>query len=79
MNTLIKYFGMIAEQLEKNSEIIFIEAENQSIDLQDFFEKKHPQLKGMSYKIAVDQEFMTHLDLSTEIKEIALLPPFAGG
>jgi hypothetical protein len=36
-------------------------------------------LKEMSYKIAVNQELTETLSTKDTIKEIALLPPFAGG
>lgn len=79
MNVLINYFGLIAENLDKTSEEIALETTNEKIDLRDFFETRYPVLKNISYKIAVNQEFNDHLELGTVVKEIALLPPFAGG
>ena len=79
MNVLINYFGLIAEHLEKTSEEIAIQTTEDTIDLRVFFETRYPVLKNLSYKIAVNQEFKERLDVATEVKEIALLPPFAGG
>jgi len=79
MTTTIQYFGMLAEQVGKSSEQISFEVENEQIALQDYFEKKYPILKDLSYKIAVDQELIENPVVNKIPGEIALLPPFAGG
>jgi molybdopterin converting factor small subunit len=79
MSTAIKYFGMIAEKVGKGDETIDFGVRNESIDLRNFFEARYPALAGMTYQIAVNQEFIAQLDANLEVHEIALLPPFAGG
>ncbi len=79
MNTQINYFGMIAENVQMSSEVISIDSDNGIIDLRDFFESRYPVLKDLSYKIAVNNEFRNSIKAGTEVNEIALLPPFAGG
>lgn len=71
----LKYFGMIAEALNKESEELEIEALKVS-DLIDYFK---PQLKEINFKVAVNHSLV---DANYKLKsndEVALLPPFAGG
>lgn len=78
MSIEVKYFGMIEELVGKPSEIIekqrFL---NTASSNKDVLVELYPQLKEISFQIAVDRS------LNTEVKEntieIALLPPFAGG
>ncbi len=79
MSTPVKYFGLIAEELGKTDEVIVFNSTSGELDLQQYFEDRYPSLKKLTYKIAVNQEFCTHLDTNSEISEISLLPPFAGG
>ncbi len=74
-----RYFGMIAEQLDKTEENIPLEAFRSEVDLRNFFEQRYPVLSSMSYLIAVDQELAETLNPDQKPAEIALLPPFAGG
>ena len=70
---------MIGEKLKMSSERIVIEkALIHSNDLQRFFTERFPELKEMTFKIAVNG-IMTNELPETAIREIALLPPFAGG
>lgn len=78
MSIEVKYFGMIEELVGKPSEIIekqrFL---NTASSNKDVLVELYPQLKEISFQIAVDRS------LNAEVKEntieIALLPPFAGG
>ena len=78
MSIEVKYFGMIEELVGKSSEFI-----DKSKFLNDTSTSKHvllelyPQLKGVSFQIAVDKAL--NREVTNESKEIALLPPFAGG
>ena len=78
MKATVKYFGMIAEQLEKAHELITFE-ESMPINLRLYFEQRDPILKEINYKIAVNQNMTDVLNHTSEPVEIALLPPFAGG
>lgn len=73
------YYGMISDRLERSSELHTFETESGTVNLRDYFENRHPELKGINYKIAVNQEITDTLSIHTKINEIALLPPFAGG
>lgn len=79
MSTTIKYFGMIAEKVATSEETINFGQRTEPIDLRAFFESRYPALLDMTYQVAVNQEFSSHLDVNQEVSEIALLPPFAGG
>ncbi|MFT5858366.1 MAG: molybdopterin converting factor small subunit [Flavobacteriaceae bacterium] len=79
MSTAIKYFGMIAEKVGTAEETIDFGVRTESIDLRNFFEVRYPALVGMTYQIAINQEFVAALEANLEVHEIALLPPFAGG
>ena len=78
MSIEVKYFGMIEELVGKSSESIdksrFLNVTSTS---KDVFIELYPQLKGVSFQIAVDKALNT--EVTNESKEIALLPPFAGG
>ena len=78
MSIEVKYFGMIEELVGKSSESIdikrFLDVNSTS---KDIFIQLYPQLKGVSFQIAVDKALNN--EVTNESKEIALLPPFAGG
>lgn len=70
---------MISDRLERSSELHTFETESGAVNLRNYFENRYPELKEINYKIAVNQEITDTLPVNTEINEIALLPPFAGG
>ena len=78
MSIEVKYFGMIEELVGKSYESIdntqFLNASSTS---KDILIQLYPQLKGISFQIAVDKAL--NKEVTNESKEIALLPPFAGG
>lgn len=78
MSIEVKYFGMIEELVGKSSEFIdkskFLNGTSTS---KDILTELYPQLKGVSFQIAVDKAL--NREVTNESKEIALLPPFAGG
>lgn len=76
MKANVKYFGMIAERLHRDSEILEI---TPGINFKAFIEYKYPELKEMEFKIAINQELREEIKPGEEDLEIAVLPPFAGG
>ena len=78
MSIEVKYFGMIEELVGKSSEFIdkskFL---NDTSTSKDVLLELYPQLKGVSFQIAVDKAL--NREVTNESKVIALLPPFAGG
>ena len=78
MKISVKYFGIIAEKIGFSSEEIEIEV-SESLYLRDFFNQKQPEIKEITYKIAINQEITDILNFKEGQIEVALLPPFAGG
>ena len=77
MRLTIKYFGLLAEITDCSEEEI--EFSGMLIDnLLDEIYSKYPKLKETDFQVAQDQIIIKN---ETEVsgKEIALLPPFAGG
>lgn len=74
----VKYFGMIAEALDKQEEEVNFTMLTCN-DLQSLLMDQNSQLHNFNFKIAVNHKVV---DLNHELKdndEVALLPPFAGG
>lgn len=79
MKLEIKYFGMIAEKLGKEQEFIDFQVENlDKSDLKSWFIQRFPDLKKLSFVVAVNESITNELP-DGEIKSMAVLPPFAGG
>ena len=78
MKVNIKYFGMIAEHTNCDSETVNLEVNN-TLNLRDYFENRFSNINKFNYKIALNQQITDKLDLNLSECEIALLPPFAGG
>jgi sulfur-carrier protein len=79
MNINVKYFGMIAEAINKQTEELFLERGRHLNDFSEVIETLHPQLHGFVFKLAVNQVIATDNIELNENDEVALLPPFAGG
>lgn len=75
----IRFFGMIAEQLNMSSTKISLKVVQESKLLRPLLESYFPQLENASYLIAIDHTIKEELKESEYIKEISILPPFAGG
>lgn len=77
MHINIKYFGQIAEVTSKEEESLEFSGHLVS-ELLAVLHNKYPELKNKDFKVAQNQELVS---TETELngKEIALLPPFAGG
>ena len=75
----VLYFGLIAEAVEKDSELLKIES---GITISHFKEKlisEYNTLKNLNYQIALNKEIVTDDSIIFSESEIAILPPFAGG
>ena len=74
----LKYFGMIAEALSKESEEIELNISSIQ-ELKDCLVIQNSVLDKLNFKIAVNHKLV---DLDRKLNnndEVALLPPFAGG
>jgi molybdopterin synthase sulfur carrier subunit len=78
MKLTIHYFGMIAE-LTGTAKADFELSGNDVSELKEQLEKTFPALRGMSYKIAVNQKLALSKTQINQQDELAVLPPFAGG
>ena len=77
MNISIKYFGLIAEITQCDHETFNFSESSLNELLAELF-IKYPLLKEKEFQVAQDQELISKETVLTG-KEIALLPPFAGG
>lgn len=74
----MKYFGMLGEVTKRTSDFVFIRNEEKK-DLQKFVKKSFPIFEHYNFQIAVDRKIRNEFERDEKIKEIALLPAFAGG
>ncbi|WP_142785752.1 MoaD/ThiS family protein [Changchengzhania lutea] len=77
MYITIKYFGQIAELTQMEEESLEFSGTLIS-ELLDLLYSKYNLLKSKDFQVAQNQELVS---IETEVtgKDIALLPPFAGG
>lgn len=76
----IRYFGMIAEKLGKDSEEVFLDdlmAKSEKVNLSII--QQNPELEGMTFTVAINDKLSNNWEGHDEIRSIAVLPPFAGG
>ena len=79
MNIQLKYFGMLAEAIEKTEETIYVEEGSTISEISMLITTKYPKLQNMNFKLAVNQTIANNNFQVKDNDEIALLPPFAGG
>jgi molybdopterin synthase sulfur carrier subunit len=79
MNVSVKYFGALAEAINKESEQLEIGKDSCLNDFSELVESLYPQLQEHVFKIAVNQNIADDNIKINENDEVALLPPFAGG
>ncbi len=77
MTLSIKYFGLLAEVTKCNEEQFEFLGTKVS-DLREALIKKYNELSQKDFQVAQDQELVGN-EIEISAKEIALLPPFAGG
>ena len=80
MKITLKYFGVIAEIMGSEIEVLNIKSQSMTImDLNELIVEKNNLLKDQHYKFAVNQTMIDENIVLKENDEIALLPPFSGG
>ncbi len=79
MEVKLYYFGMIAEVVHKDYEILTITAPIEIKELKKLLTHRYPILNNKKYRIAVNQSLTHKNQMIYKNDEIALLPPFAGG
>jgi len=75
----VKYFGVIAEITQKDQEVIKLQEDQKTQDLQKKLLGQYPNLKDSVFQIALNQQLTNSNKTLQHLDEIALLPPFAGG
>jgi len=76
----LKYYGEIAEIMGSEVESIIINNSSITInELNSILITKNKSLKGISFKIAINQSISDDNVTIMENDEVALLPPFSGG
>jgi molybdopterin converting factor small subunit len=74
---LIKPFGMLAEKMGTDS--LEIENPGSSEVLKQQLVAQFPELKDMTFRMALDRKLLQADTDISQGQEIALLPPFSGG
>lgn len=74
----IRFFGMVAEKLGRDTDVWSVVIDKHT-SCKELINEAYPEISGMDFQIAVDQEICEQLPKNKSINEIAVLPPFAGG
>ncbi len=77
MKIPVKYYGLIAEAVNKNDDLISFSGTSVE-DLLEVLFKKYPVLKTKDFQVAQHNHLLAKNETLDET-ELALLPPFAGG
>jgi sulfur-carrier protein len=75
----IEFYGKLAESTGLSEDFIDMAEILADCDLDMLFKDKYNALSNEKFIVAVNQEIVSSISTNLEIKEIALLPPFAGG
>jgi len=79
MDIKIKYFGLLAEAMNKEATIVTLKENCTVQELKSTLLSIYPALKGKEFKVAVNKNIVTEKAIILPTDELALLPPFAGG
>ena len=79
MKVKVLYFAQVAEKVGVPSEEIELETGSNSEELIDILINKYPEIKALTYNVAVNQQLTRSAVELYDNVEVALLPPFAGG
>lgn len=77
MTLTIKYFGLIAELTNLETEILEFSGTT-IFEVLEVLYSKYPNLKTKDFQVAQNQELVS-VETKVTGYEMALLPPFAGG
>lgn len=77
--TLVRFFGPLEEVLGVPEKTVTLSYPQSDVSLRDALVAAFPRLHGRVFSIAVDQVIVAEGQTITAAREIALLPPFAGG
>lgn len=72
------FYGMIAERIGRSEDEVSQELfRADRVNYANILKDVYPELKGLTFQVAVDRSL--EAEINEQTKEIALLPPFAGG
>jgi len=77
--TTLRFFGPLTDLVGEQAAIGDLPFPCTIARLREILEARSPQLKKQTYRIAVDEVIREETDVIGSAREIALLPPFAGG
>lgn len=77
MNLTIKYYGLLAEAVQRQEELFWF-SQDSIEELLEALYAKYPPLEGMDFQVAQNNKIVPMETIITGT-EIVLLPPFAGG
>jgi molybdopterin converting factor small subunit len=73
----VKFFGVLSEVTGKQEEDIVFEGNLD--ELLNLLKQKYPDIAGISFSAAINQEINGAKNELSDGDEVALLPPFTGG
>ena len=77
MKVDVLFFGVLAEIT--NNEAVSIEDIRDTDELNNKLLDQYPEMKSVTYRIAVNQKIIDSNTKLNDSDEVALMPPFAGG
>lgn len=79
MENEVQFYGMIAEKLGISKTSIWVDFNGEDVNVRNLIISRYPELKSMTFQIAINNELKENLSSADTGKIIAILPPFAGG
>ncbi|WP_010136188.1 MoaD/ThiS family protein [Ochrovirga pacifica] len=79
MKITVKYFGMLLEQTQSETEVLHCTEGSTIASVEKIVLEKYPSLQNFSYNIAHNRTLKKKQQSVTDGDELAFLPPFAGG
>ena len=77
--TEIRFFGPLVEVVDAERTIVDLGGPVTASELRTRLFELYPDLEGQFFSIAVDARLLQEGDVVDRVREIALLPAFAGG
>ncbi len=75
----VQFYGMMAERIGISKASIVIGFNDEDINVRNLIISRYPELKSMTFQIAINNELKEILSSVNIGQTIAILPPFAGG
>lgn len=79
MIVTLKYFGLIAELMQRSEERLELSNPLTVSDLRKLKEMDFPELRKTDYRVAANHQLTEGSFLIQQDCEVAFLPPFSGG